>query len=151
MIQLRGLGPLGFIPELLNTQQIEQTLRSDSCALVYRLGTGLFWFILNCDLFLMYILLCWQVVVSQALCLSFYSLNISTIKYYLLVLISTDYAFPSLIHQYYWLLTPGIQGYPYFLHVSNFPIPRLPILSPNIIHIFVGVKTRVWRISCCTR
>lgn len=94
VIQLCGLGPLGLIPELLSTQQIEQTLRSNSCALVYRLGTGLFWFIFMCDLFLMYIVLRWQVVVLQALCCRlgilspFYSLNISTTKYGVL-LVST--------------------------------------------------------------
>ena len=57
VIQLRRLGPLGLLPELFNTQQIERTLRSDSCALVYRLGTGLIWFILMCDIFLLYIVL----------------------------------------------------------------------------------------------
>lgn len=82
VIQLRRLRPLGLLPELLNTQQIEQTLRSDSCALVYRLGTGLFWFIFMCDLFLLYIVLRWLVVIPQALFSPCYSFNISTINYH---------------------------------------------------------------------
>ena len=82
VIQLRRLGPLGLLPELFNTQQIERTLRSDSCALVYRLGTGLFWFIFMCDLFLLYIVLRWLVVVPQALFSPCYSFNISTTNYH---------------------------------------------------------------------
>lgn len=56
MIKLLGLGPLGFVPKPLITQQIEQSLKDGSSAVAYRMEVRFFCLVYPCCLFLMYIL-----------------------------------------------------------------------------------------------